>query len=257
MSSISGRSSRALQRLLPDPGPTSVAEQMASFDPREAAGEERPYLYTNFAVTVDGHATIAGRSGEIGTDTDTEVLMALRESADAVMVGAGTMRAERYGRMLPGEAHRQRRQEQGRPADPLTVLVTNRLDLPWDAGLFTGGEGEVVVFTASGKRAPETATVVEVIRHPDGVDLPAALAHLRAERGIRALLSEGGPHLHGDLLTAGLVDELFVTFGAQLGGGTGPRLAEGLAERPLALELRWLLEQGSELYARYAVRGSN
>lgn len=246
-----------MRRLLPDPGPTSVAEQMASFDPRGAAGEKRPHVYTNFAVTVDGHATIAGRSGEIGTDTDTEVLMALRESADAVLVGAGTMRAERYGRMLPSPERRGRRQERGLAPDPLTVLVTNRLDLPWDAGLFTCGEGEVVVFTASAERVPATATDVEVIRHPDRVDLAAALAHLRAERGIRALLSEGGPHLHGGLLAEGLVDELFITFGAQLAGGTGPRLAEGLEERPMALELRWLLAEDSELYARYAVRRSN
>lgn len=246
-----------MRRLLPDPGPTSVAEQMASFDPRGAAGESRPYLYTNFAVTVDGHATIAGRSGEIGTDTDTEVLMALRESADAVMVGAGTMRVERYGRMLPGEERRERRRDRGLPPDPLTVLVSNRLDLPWDCGLFTCGEGEVVVFTASAAPPPETATDVEVIRHADGVDLRAALSHLRKERGVRALLSEGGPHLHGALLAADLVDELFVTFGAQLAGGAGPHLAEGLAERPLALELLWLLADGSELFARYAVRGAN
>ena len=55
--------------------------------------------------------------------------------------------------------------------DPLAVIVSNRLELPWDAGLFTDGGGQVVVFTASEEEHPETATPVTVIRHPDGVDL--------------------------------------------------------------------------------------
>lgn len=227
---------------------------MTSFDPAALAGAERPYLFTNFAVTIDGHATLDGRSGPIGSDTDTALLMALRESAEAVMVGAGTMRVERYGRILPGEDRRLRRERAGLASDPLAVLVSNRFDLPWDAGLFTCGFGEVLVFTASDEPAPETATEVEVIRHPGGVDLGAAMRHLRRERGIRGLLCEGGPRLHGDLLGAGLVDELFVTLGPKLAGGLGPRLAAGLAEQPIEVELRWLLEEGSELYARYAIR---
>jgi riboflavin-specific deaminase-like protein len=211
-------------------------------------------VFTNFAVTVDGHATISGRSGEIGTSTDTEMLMALRSSADAVMVGAGTLRAERYGRLLPDPQVRSLRERRGLPPDPLAVVVSNRLELPWDAGLFTSGGGRVIVFTASDGEAPETATPVQIVRHADSVDLGSALAQLRGERGIRALLCEGGPRLHGDLLADGLVDELFVTLGPRIGGGEGPRMVEGLESGPLNLELRWLLQEGDELFARYAVR---
>lgn len=243
-----------MRRLLPEPGPTTLEQQLAEFDPAPMAESERPYLFTNFAVTVDGRATIDGRSGEIGSDTDTALLMGLRERADAVLVGAGTMRVERYGRLLPGEARRERREQRGLPADPLAVLVSNRLDLPWDAGLFTCGFGRVVIFTGSNERPPATATELELIRHTGCVDLGAAMQHLRAEHGVRALLCEGGPHLHGELIGAGLVDELFVTLGSKLGGGPGPGLAEGLAELPIELELRWLLEEESELYARYAIR---
>jgi riboflavin-specific deaminase-like protein len=242
-----------VQRLFPDPAPTTIAEQLAAPWPAPIVAE-RPHLFTNFAATVDGHATIGGRSGEIGTDADTEMLMALRASADAVMVGAGTLRAERYGRLLPDPQARSLRERRGRSPDPLAVVISNRLALPWDAGLFTSGGGRVIVFTASDEEPPETATPVQVVRRAGAVDLREALEHLREERGIRALLCEGGPRLHGDLLAEGLVDELFVTLGPRVAGGEGPRIVEGLESGPLDLELRWLLQEGDELFTRYAVK---
>ena len=80
----------------PDPGPTTVEEQLDSYRPWEQAREERPFVAMNFAATVDGRATIGGVSGPIGSDTDTAMLVGLRTRFDAVMIGAGTMRAERY-----------------------------------------------------------------------------------------------------------------------------------------------------------------
>ena len=244
-----------LERLLPDPGPTTVEEQLATYDPVALCEtDDRPYLFTNFALTVDGHATIDGRSGPIGSDTDTAVLVGLRMRAEAIMIGAGTMRAERYGRLFTSAERRAERERTGLPGDPLFVLVSGRLDLPWDAPLFTDGGGEVLVFTASDEDPPETATPVELVRHQGHVDVVEAARHLRADRGIRALLSEGGPHLHADLLEAGLVDDLFVTTGPRLAGGTGPGLTSGMPERLTELELAWLLRDGDELFARYLVR---
>jgi len=85
-----------MRRLTPDPGPTSVERQLGSYRPWEQAHEERPFVAVNFAATVDGRATIGGVSGPIGSETDTEMLVGLRTRFDAVMIGAGTMRAERY-----------------------------------------------------------------------------------------------------------------------------------------------------------------
>ena len=130
-----------LRSLLPDPGTTTVGELFAGYDPAAAAGPERPYLFTNFALTVDGHATIDGRSGPIGSDTDTAILVALRMRAEAVMIGAGTMRAEGYGRVISDPAKRALRERGGLPPDPLMVIVSNRLELPWEAPLFSDGGG--------------------------------------------------------------------------------------------------------------------
>ena len=246
-----------MQRLLPGCAPTTVDEEVSRLDLVALARDERPYTITNFALTVDGQATIAGRSGPIGTETDTAMLVALRTRVDAVMIGAGTMRAENYGRVVGDPAKRERREREGLAADPLMVIVSGRLDLPWDAPLFTKPSGPVLICTAADTEPPETATPVEVVRHPDGVDLAALMTHLRREHGIRALLSEGGPRLHAQLIEAGLVDELFVTTAAKLGGGDGLGLVYGLPERQRALEIAWLLHEpaSDELFARYRVSG--
>src|SRR5689334_9842689 len=85
-----------MRRLLPDPGPTSVSEQLDIYEPWEQAHEDRPFVAMNFAVTLDGRASIGGVSGPIGSKTDTAMLAGLRTRFDAVMIGAGTKRAERY-----------------------------------------------------------------------------------------------------------------------------------------------------------------
>jgi riboflavin-specific deaminase-like protein len=227
-----------VRRVLPEPGETTIEDQISELDFAGRAPADRPYLVTNFALTLDGHATIGGRSGPIGSEADTEMLVGLRTRADAVMIGAGTMRAERYGPI----------------SDALLVIVSGRLDLPWDAPLFTDPSGRALLVTAADTDPPETAAEVEVLRQPDGVDFPALLRHLRSERGVGALLCEGGPRLHAQLIDAGLVDELFVTHAPKLAGGAGPGLVTGLSESQRPLELAWLLEHDGELFARYLTR---
>jgi riboflavin biosynthesis pyrimidine reductase len=223
-----------MRRLLPDPGPISVSEQLEAYRPWEEAPEERPLVGMNFVATVDGRATIEGRSGPIGSDADTAMLVGLRKRFEAVMIGAGTMRVERYG-----------------PMEPLVVLVSGRLDLPWEAPLFEDEAGEALIFTAAETDPPETAASVEVVRHEGAVNLGDALRYLRRERGIRAVLSEGGPHLHAQMQADGLVDDLFLTIAPKLSGGSAPRITEGSLPEVADLELAWLLEEDGELFARY------
>lgn len=240
-----------VSRLLPEPADTTVAEQLATLDLKPLAHPDRPYLILNFATTLDGRAAISGKSGAIGSDTDTEVLQRLRTRVDAVMIGAGTMRAERYGRMVSDPEFRAYRERTGLTHDPLAVIVSNRLELPWDAPLFTDGGGRVVVFTASEDQPPETATPVTVVRHPEGVELDKALKWLLDERGIKSVLCEGGPTLHGRLREGGLADELFLTIAPKIPGGEGPRILEGALPDINEVELVWLLESAGELFGRY------
>ncbi len=242
-----------MRRLFPDPGETTAADQARSLDLVSMAHAERPYAITSFALTLDGEATIEGRSGPIGSAADTAMLVGLRTRVDAVMIGAATMRAERYGRVIGDPQKRAMREREGLPHDPLTVIVSGSLELPWDAPLFTAGNGRVLIATVSGDDIPETATSVRLLRQPGGIDLTALMSHLRVERGIRALLCEGGPRLHAQLVEQELVDELFVTHAPKLAGGGGPGLFTGLGARVRQLELAWLLHEptSGELFGRY------
>lgn len=244
---------RPIRRLLPEPEQTTIVTQLRGLDLVTRASPDRPYVVTNFALTLDGHATIAGRSGAIGSDADTAMLVGLRTRVDAVMIGAGTMRAERYGRIIGDPAKRALRERDGLGSEPLVVIVSGSLDLPWDAPLFTEPDGPVVICTASEEEPPETEAKLHLIRHKGRVDLRASLRALRSEHAVRALLCEGGPRLHGELIEAGLVDELFVTHAPKLSGGVGPGLIAGLEEHERDLELAWLLAEEStgELFGRY------
>ena len=152
---------------------------------------------------------------------------------------------------MPTQEKRERRERIGLPHDPLMVIVSGSLDLPWDAPLFTEGGGRVLIFTASEDEPPRDRDLAEVVRHEGGVDLAEALRHLREERGIRALLCEGGPRLHAEMQAGGLVDDLFLTISPKLAGGAAPRILEGALPEVEPLELAWLLEQEGELFARY------
>lgn len=239
-----------MRRLIPDPKAITVEAQLDSYRPWEQAHEDRPSVAMNFVATVDGRATIEGRSGPIGSDADTAMLAGLRSRFDAVLIGAGTMRVEQYGRLVSKQETRKRREGFGLPPEPLMVLVSGRLDLPWEAPLFTEG-GEVLIFTASETEPPQTASSVQLVRHEGAVNLTEALKHLRRERGVRALLSEGGPHLHQQMQADGLVDDLFLTIAPKLSGGQAPRIIEGPLPDIAELKLAWLLEEDGELFARY------
>ena len=240
-------------RLEPAGGEASAREWLSEVRPRERAPDGRPFVYANFVATLDGRAAIGGSSRELGEAPDLEMLLEMRVLADAVLIGSGTLRAEGYARLVRSEERRAYRESRGLPGDPLAVVISRGLDLPWDAGLFADPEQPVLVYTGVEPRAPDVAAPVEVVRL-EGPSPAAALGDLR-RRGVRALLCEGGPHLFGSLAADGLVDELFLTLVPLLTGeAEAPRVIEGgdLPERVRGEPL-WVLRAGGELFLRYAL----
>jgi riboflavin-specific deaminase-like protein len=228
----------------------------------ESEGAVRVLL--NMACTADGRATVGGRSGPIGDQGDRELFHALRTAVDAVLVGAGTVRAERYGRLVRDEAHRSLRRARGLAEEPLACIVSAGLTLSGEIPLLRDPAARIAVLTPSPTaELPESATPVEYVRAArEGLlDLPAALAELSTRLGVRTMLCEGGPHLNGQLFAAGLVDELFLSFAPKLAGGadvgTSLRIVSGPEfDPPLELELLDVLRSHSELLLRYRVGGS-
>ena len=243
-----------LRRLLPEPGELTADELVGALRFGELAAPERPYIALNMVATADGRASVSGRTAPLSSVPDRQLFHALRTRVDAVMVGAGTVRTERYGRLVRDPARREQRRAAGLAPDPLAIVVSASLALAPDIPLLQAPEQRVVVVTASDGVIEGAAAQVEYLRSSP-VDLTAALARVRADLGVRSILCEGGPHLNASLLAAGLVDELFLTMVPMLAGGAGALTIVGAAalHEPLALELVWLLESAGELFARYSL----
>jgi len=252
----------ALQPLTRAGAPQSVARLVEFFGlwERPAAPPARPRLLLNMLATADGRAAVAGRSGAISGPADRALFHALRAPVDGVLVGAGTVRIERYGRIIPDPAVRELRRERGLPEEPLACIVSGRLALDGEIPLLREPSARVAVLTASAGSLPSSGAAVEYVRAGGGeLDLPAALAELAARFSVQTLLCEGGPHLARELFAAGLVDELFLSVspllaGGDPAGGEALRIIAGAEfEQPLGLELLDVLCSDSYLFLRYGV----
>lgn len=245
-----------MRELWPTPSDAIAPERLAALctDPDRPAPAHRPWVVVNMIASVDGATAVDGRSGGLGGPGDRAVFRALRAAADVILVGAATVRAERYGPpTLPAPALAARRAE-GRPPTPRLAIVSGRLDLPADSPAL-GGDGPVpYVFTTDGRArdAGALSTRAEVVEMGrTAVDLSAVLGHLHDD-GARVVLSEGGPSLNGQLVAAGLVDEWCQSVAPVLVAGASARVAHGTAPgTPDRLRLAHLLEDDGFLFARY------
>ena len=197
-----------------------------------------PWLRVNMVSTLDGAANgESGRSGSINNEIDKRVFHALRDQADAIVVGAGTARTERYrvaSVPLVIVSHRGLVPEQLRDAPPGTVIVVTCADsFGLDECRSILGADQVIVSGSS---------------QVDLVGMRSALV----ERGLRNLLSEGGPHLLRDMLDADVVDELDLTWVPQVIGGVHPRILEG-PRVAVPMRLGLLLEEDGTLLGRWLV----
>ena len=242
------------RQLLPQPAAAELADLLA-----EVGGERpgRPYVIVNFVSSIDGRATFHGRSGALGDEADMAMFHGLRELADAILVGTGTLRIEHYGRLLSKPERRERRVAAGRAPEPIACTVTRKGDVPTDVPLFAEPEARVVVYSSHDVDLEGVAAQVELVRlEPEQLTLTTVLRRLHSDHDVRLVLCEGGPSVFGSLLQEGLADELFLTLAPRLtGGGSSPAITNG-PELPelLGAELVSALEREGALYLRYRLR---
>jgi riboflavin biosynthesis pyrimidine reductase len=253
---VSEPGSEAL-RLFPEPaGRVGIVEAYETArDPRA----NRPWVVANFVASLDGAVSVGGRSGGLGGPTDKEAFRSLRAAADAILVGAGTVRAEGYGPARPGPDARRRRLAAGRAEVPPIAVVSGRLDLDWDTPFFTEAVARPIVLTHAGapraarEAAARVADVVEA--GDDRVDLATALAAL-AERGGGVVLAEGGPSLLGALIADDLLDELCLTVAPVVAAGEAGRIAHAHEEAVRDMTpAHVLLADEGHLLLRYVRKG--
>jgi riboflavin biosynthesis pyrimidine reductase len=212
-------------------------------------------LRAGFVLSADGGAAVAGGSRGLQSPADQAVFAALRAVSDAVVVGAGTARAEGYRPIGVRPEGRAWRAAHDRAVTPTLVLVSRSLELDPGDGCFAGPAVVVTCAAAdAGRRAALEAVADVVVAGDEQVDLHAAVRALH-ERGLRRLLCEGGPTLLTALLTAGLVDELCLTTAPVL-LGTAPSLLAQALPAPVDLRLVHLVDgEDGSLLTRWAVGG--
>lgn len=194
------------------------------------------YLRANMVSSLDGAATVDGRVGGLTGRVDQKILRTLRELAEVLLVGAGTVRAEGYKTI--------------RGVQLAIVTHSGNLDLSSYADVPAEQQPWVITHAAAPVEHLQGHARI-VITGAERVDLGRALTELRAA-GFRRILTEGGPKLLADLVAADLLTEMCLTISPQFVGGNGLRITD----RPdLLAKQRWelagLLEADSELFTRY------
>ena len=231
------------------------------------------WLFANFVATIDGVVSLPGVPGANrliadASEADRFVMGLLRACADVVLIGSGTLKGSPRAvwtaeAAFPETApsYLELRRVLGLPEQPAVAIVTSGAAFPVDHPILV--RRPVVLTTEEGAaRLQPSLPGAEVVSVSAGerVDLAAAVDALRV-RGYGRILSEGGPHLFGSLLAAGLLDELFLTVSPVVAGrpalaGAVLSLVEGVALLPgqrVAPELRGIRRHGDHLFLRYAV----
>jgi riboflavin biosynthesis pyrimidine reductase len=220
----------------------------------------RPWVRANMIASVDGAATIDGRSGGLGGPGDKLLFGVQRALADVILVGAGTARDEKYGPARPDPLLAGLRR--GRPATPPIAVLSSGLDLDPESPLLAQAppDARTIVLTSgaapAGRRAALARRAHVIEAGTDQVSATQAIAAL-AGLGHARILSEGGPGLLAQIAAQGLLDELCLTVSPVLAGGQSRRilaggpagdLAPGLPEQ---LRLAHVLADGAYLFCRY------
>ncbi|MEU3890576.1 dihydrofolate reductase family protein [Streptomyces sp. NPDC029041] len=169
-----------------------------------------PYVLLSAAVSLDGYLDDTGPdrlllSGPADFDRVDEV----RASVDAILVGAGTIRADNPRLLVNSEQRRSARTAAGKPEYPLKVTVSGSGDLDPDARFWhTGGDKVLYTTDRGAERARALGLATDVVPLGSDLDWRRLLTHLHDVRGVERLMVEGGGLIHTQLLTQGLADEL-------------------------------------------------
>ena len=233
-----------MRRLWPDPVAELTCDELLEAYPRSS----QPLVRVNMIASLDGAATLAGRSGPLGNAADQDLMVRLRSLADVVLVGAGTVRVEGYRGPLIDETARGARLAAGLTEHPRIAIISGSLDL--DPAFFDDAPVRPLLITHAGAadRFGDRAEVL--VCGESAVDVGVMLTELAA-RGLTQVLCEGGPHVTGALTAADAIDELCLSLSPLLVGPGAMRITDGPASVPRRMRLGHVLTDDELLFLRH------
>lgn len=219
-------------------------------------GLSRPWVQANFVSSADGAVAVSERSEGLSHPADKRIFALGRDLADVVLVGAGTVKAERYRGARSSQPRVERRRGLGLSDVPPIAVVSGRCTIsPEDPVIADTVVPPIIVTTSTA--SPERRTALAeagaevVVAGEHAVDLPATLAVL-AERGLLRINCEGGPHLFASLVAEDLVDQLCLTVAPLLAGAGADRIVAGRASPvPRRMRLASVLHEDGFTMLRY------
>lgn len=213
------------------------------------------HVSVNMVSSIDGAATLSGRVGSLTGPADQQLLWVLRSLCDVLLVGAATIRAEGYGPVPALPELVERRRANGQQAAPRMTVLSRSLDVDLGSRAFTEAVERPILLTTE-LAAPDTVAAARAVADvlvvgEKSVDLALAM-DLLAAKGLRTVLSEGGPRVLSGLFAAGLVDELCLAISPIVVSGAEPRITSGPAlPAPIAMDLAAVYERDGFLFTRY------
>jgi riboflavin biosynthesis pyrimidine reductase len=208
-------------------------------------------LRVNFVASIDGAVAVDGLSAGLSGAADKAMFRLLRRECDALMVGAGTFRAENYRPLTLDPQRRAWRVANGLPAYPRLVVVSRSMRIPASSPALAEAPVRPLILTTGEADAGELSTVADILRCADLGDGVTRLRRL----GLGHVLCEGGPRLFAELSKQDLVDELCLTVSPLLAGPGAGRITEGGPHEPREMRLsRVDTAEDGTLLLRYARR---
>ncbi len=240
-----------MRQLLPEPGPVNPDELLDLY-----AWPDTPWLRACMVYSLDGAAIGPdGLSGSLSSTADQQVFSACRALADAVLVGARTVRREEYKPMRAKPALRERRLAAGQAEAARLVVVSGRASFDWGRLTFQESDLPPLLLTTELAEAGDVADAraagceVEVVGE-SAVD-PARVLELLHSAGLTRITLEGGPTLLGEVVRAGLLDEADFTVAPFLVGAGSPDQGHTQGAVRSGMRLAHLLTEQDYLFSRF------
>lgn len=216
----------------------------------------KPTVGLCLATSLDGRIAEKANAGPSFTSRyDRHKLFRLRSEADALLIGAGTVRTEQLPPLIRNQELTDARTAGGKPTQPTAVIVSASLNLPWESAYFTQPKQPLMVM--GGPASPDIQQQLKRLELPHvEIGTPPSLSkglEVLYQRGFRTVLAEGGGGLVNALLQEDLIDHFYLTVAATfIGGIDTPLLCSGPLLSPrIKLSLQDLHREGDELHLTY------